>query len=249
MYGDKINVLNVLFDALDMDGALIRALGWLENPQARYVVTPNAEIAYASLRDTALREALNGADLVLPDGIGIVKGSQKLGRPLPERVPGVEFGPALFPAMERSGKKLYLLGGKPGVAEQAAARVRETYPALSVCGVHDGYFKDDGTVLADIAQCRPDVIFVCLGAPKQELWMSRNRDKVGPALMLGLGGTMDHLAGQAVRAPVLFRRLGLEWLYRIALHPSRWKRAMALPAFMIEVRRQKRAERRGGEAV
>lgn len=245
MPNERIDVLGVRFDALDKSSALKLAEGWLTDARARYVVTPNAEIAYAALRDEKLREALNGADLVLPDGIGVVKGANTLGRPLPERVPGVEFGPGLFPVMEKLGKTLYLLGGQPGVAEQAAARVRESHPALVVCGTRDGYFKEDGAVLADIARCRPDVIFVCLGAPKQELWMCRNRDQVGPALMLGLGGTLDILAGQAVRAPVLFRRLGLEWFYRIALHPSRWKRAMALPKFMMAVRRQKRAERRG----
>lgn len=240
----KTDVLGVCFDALDMAAALDRAQAWLEEAHPRYIVTPNAEIAYAALRDAELRDALNGADMVLPDGVGVVKAARKLGRPLPERVPGVEFGQNLIPRMAARGKRLYLLGAKPGVAEEAAGRLRREHPGLTVCGARDGYFQDDAEVLADIAQTKPDVIFVCLGAPKQEQWMRRNLDNVGPALMLGLGGTMDILAGRARRAPAVFRKLGLEWLYRVA-HPSRWKRAMAIPRFMGAVRRQKRDEKKG----
>lgn len=240
----KIDVLGVAFDALDMDAALERAQHWLNSPKARYIVTPNAEIAYATLKNTALRAALNDADLALPDGVGIVKASRQLGRPLTERVPGAEFGPKLAARMAMSGKRLYLLGGASGVAEAAANKLRQDCPGLVICGVHHGYFQEDAEVLADIALNKPDVIFVCLGAPKQELWMRRNIDKVGPALMLGLGGTLDMLAGRVKRAPVIFRRLGLEWLYRVGPHPSRWGRAMALPRFVLAVRRQRRSEKK-----
>ncbi|MCL2030189.1 MAG: WecB/TagA/CpsF family glycosyltransferase [Oscillospiraceae bacterium] len=240
----RIDVLGVGFDALDRDAALDRAQAWLDGGTPRYIVTPNAEIAYAALRDAALRDALNGADMVLPDGIGIVKASRQLGRPLRERVPGAEFGPGLAARMAAQGKRLYLLGAKPGVAEEAADRLRREHPGLVVCGARDGYFQDDADVLADIARAKPDVIFVCLGAPKQELWMRRNLDSVGPALMLGLGGTLDMLAGRVKRAPAVFRKLGLEWLYRLA-HPSRWRRAAALPRFVMAVRRQRRHEKKG----
>jgi N-acetylglucosaminyldiphosphoundecaprenol N-acetyl-beta-D-mannosaminyltransferase len=240
----RIDVLGVQFDALDMTAALDRAQLWLDGTRARYIVTPNAEITFSAWRDAELLETLNGADMVLPDGIGVVKAARQLGRSLPERVPGAEFGPNLAARMAASGKRLYLLGAKPGVAEEAAEKLRRDHPGLIVCGARDGYFQDDAEVLADIAQAKPDVIFVCLGAPKQELWMRRNLDKVGPALMLGLGGTLDLLAGRVKRAPAVFRRLGLEWLYRAA-RPSRWKRAMAIPRFMAAVNGQAREEKKG----
>ena len=242
----KVDVLGVGFDALDMEAALDVAARWLEEPKARYVVTPNAEIAYAAFKDAELRETLNGADMVLPDGVGIIKGAQTLGRPLAGRVPGCEFGPRLAARMAGAGKRLYLLGAAPGVADASADKLRRDCPGLTVCGVRDGYFKSDGEALADIVEAKPDVMFVCLGSPKQERWMRRNLDKVGPVLMLGLGGTLDLLAGRVSRAPGVFQRLGLEWLYRIGFSPKRWGRAMALPRFLAAVRRQKRQERRAG---
>ena len=239
-----IDVLGIGFHRLSMTQAVTACLSLIDSPSPAYVVTPNAEIAYAAQSDASLMAALNGAELVLADGIGIIKGAKKLGRPLPERVPGVEVGPGLFDEMQARGKTLFLLGGKPGVAELAAQNIQARFPLLRICGTHDGYFKDDSEVLPQIQAAAPDVIFVCFGAPKQELWMQRNRASVGQALMLGLGGTLDHLAGLAPRAPRLLRRLGLEWLYRLLSQPSRWRRYLALPRFLGAVSRQKKKERR-----
>ncbi|MDR1735355.1 MAG: WecB/TagA/CpsF family glycosyltransferase [Oscillospiraceae bacterium] len=241
----KIDVLGVRFDAFTMESALDRAKAWLCDPKPRFAVTPNAEITFAAQKDASLRDTLNAADMVLADGVGVVKAAKRLGRPLPGRLPGVEFAQALLAVMEEKGKSLYLLGGKPGVARAAADRVKGTHPALRVSGVRDGYYEDESAVTRHIRECAPDVIFVCLGAPKQEMWMGRNLENVGPALMLGLGGTVDILAGKTKRAPAIFRRLGLEWLYRVAFHPSRWARAMKLPRFMLAVRRQRRRAKNG----
>ena len=140
-------------------------------------------------------QAVNGADLVLPDGIGVVKGAAMLGTPLKEKTPGIEFAAGLMGKMAETGKSLYLLGAKPGVAEAAAERLQAQYPGLKIAGTHDGYFKEDAPVVEAIRESGADCVFVCLGAPKQELWMAKNGPATGAHVLCGLGGSLDVFAG------------------------------------------------------
>ena len=236
----RIDVLGVGFDNLTLAEAAERGMELLHTEGARYVVTPNPEIVEVCREDPAAREAVNGAALVLPDGIGVIKGAAMLGTPLKERVPGVEFATRLLERMAGEGKSLYLLGAKPGVAELAAERLKERYPGLRIAGTHDGYFQDDGPIVEDIRQSGADAVFVCLGAPKQELWMARNGPATGARLLCGLGGSLDVFAGTVKRAPKFWRDHGLEWFYRLCSDPRRLGRMIKLPLFLIHVKREGR---------
>ena len=236
----RIDVLGVGFDNLTMDEAVAEGLRLTESQGNHYVVTPNPEIVELCRENLAAKIAVNEADLVLADGIGVVKGAAMLGTPLKGRVPGIEFAAGLMAGLAAKGKKLYLLGAKPGVAEQAAGRLQTTYPGLVIAGTHDGYFKDDAAVAEDIRKTGADVVFVCLGAPKQELWMKKFGPATGAHLLCGLGGSLDVFAGVVERAPKFWSDHGLEWFYRLCREPRRIGRMMKLPLFLVHVRQEKR---------
>ncbi len=218
-----------------MDQALTKAISLMAGKEAAYVVTPNPEIVMLCRKDPHLNEAVNKASLVLPDGIGIIHGSRILGTPMKEKIPGIDFAQRLFEIMARDGKTLYLLGAKPGVAEAAADALRLAHPSLQILGTNDGYFKDDGPVIEKINAASPDLLLVCLGAPKQELWMQKNAPALSVGLMAGLGGSLDVFAGVEKRAPERWQKLGLEWLYRLKKDPRRAKRMSNLPKFGFAV--------------
>ena len=236
----RINVLGVGFDNLTMDEAVERGMELLRTPGPHSVVTPNPEIVEICRENLAARQAVNSADLVLADGIGVVKGARMLGTPLKAKVPGIEFAAGLMARMAREGRSLYLLGAKPGVAELAGRRLAEQYPGLNIAGTHDGYFQEDGPVAEAIRTSGADCVFVCLGAPKQELWMAKHGAETGARLLCGLGGSLDVFAGVVERAPKFWSDHGLEWFYRLCKDPRRAGRMMKLPLFLVHVQREKR---------
>ena len=229
----RTEIMGVGFDDLTLDEAAQRAAGMIDEGGFHYVVTPNQELVDRARREEPFRQALNGADLVLPDGIGVVYAARLLGRRLKGRCPGIDFAGKLMEHMARTGLRLYLLGAKPGVAEAAAARLEIRYPGLTICGTHDGYFQEDAPVVEEIRRAGADVVFVCLGAPKQEYWMVKNGPATGARLMAGLGGSLDVFAGVVERAPESWQRLGLEWLYRLTREPKRIGRMARLPLFLV----------------
>lgn len=236
----RVDVLGVGFDNLTLDEAVARGMELVCGEDTHYVVTPNPEIVEVCRENPAARDAVNGADLVLPDGVGVVKGAAMLGTPLKEKTPGIEFAAGLMGKMAQQGKSLYLLGAKPGVAELAGQRLTQRYPGLRIAGTHDGYFKEDGPVVEAIRQSGADVVFVCLGAPKQELWMAKNGSATGAHLLCGLGGSLDVFAGVVARAPKFWSDHGLEWFYRLCKEPRRIGRMMKLPLFLVHVKQEKR---------
>ena len=236
----RIDVLGVGFDNVTMAEAVERGMALLHSEGAHYVVTPNPEIVETCRENGAAKAAVNGADLVLPDGIGIIKGAAMLGTPLKEKTPGIEFAAHILERMAGEGLSLYLLGAKPGVAEQAAEKLSAQYPGLKIAGTHDGYFKEDGPVAEDIRRSGADCVFVCLGAPKQEFWMAKNGSATGARLLCGLGGSLDVFAGTVERAPKFFCDHGLEWFYRLCKEPRRIGRMMKLPLFLVHVKQEKR---------
>ena len=235
----RINVLGVGFDNVTMAEATARGRELLEAEGAHYVVTPNPEIVETCRADAEAMAAVNGADLVLPDGVGVIYGAKMLKTPLRERVPGIEFGTAMIESCAKSGKSVYLLGAKPGVAEQAAENLKQRFAGLMIAGTHDGYFKDDAEAAAWIKDSGADMALVCLGAPKQEKFMAKYGEATGAKLLLGLGGSLDVFAGVARRAPEFYVRHNLEWFYRLVKNPSRIGRMMKLPLFLVHVAKEK----------
>ena len=231
----KTNVLGVQYDNVTMAEALDTARALLQRPEASYCVTPNAEMAYEALHDESFRAILNGASLVLPDGAGVVLGAKILKTPLKEKVAGIDFAANLLGVLEETGGRLYLLGGKPGIAEQAAENMKKTHPKLCICGTADGYFKDEAPVIEKINAAKPDVLFVCLGAPKQEIFMKTHLKELHVKLMIGLGGSLDSFAGTVKRAPNWMIRCNLEWLYRLIKEPKRFGRMLRLPKYLFAV--------------
>lgn len=230
----KNDILGVGVDDLTLDEAIAAGCALLKQGGCHYVVTPNPEFILTAKKNDAFRDVLNAADLSLPDGIGVIYAAKLLGRPLKGRAPGIDFAKGLMGHLAQTGERLFLLGAKPGVAEQAAENLCKTYPGLTVCGVHDGYFKDDGPVIQKIRDSGADVVFVCLGAPKQELWMAQNGPETGAALLVGLGGCLDVFAGNVQRAPEVWQKAGMEWLYRLMKEPSRFGRMAKLPLILVD---------------
>lgn len=230
----KKEVLGVYFDDLTREEAVQAGTALLEEDRFHYVVTPNPEFILAAEKDPAFRDVLNGADLVLADGVGVVYSAKIQGTPLKGRVPGIEFAADMLAVLNERGGRLYLLGAKPGVAEEAGRRIVERYSNITLCGVQDGYFKDEEAVLLKVAAARPDLLFVCLGAPKQEKWMARWGRHTGARMAIGLGGALDVFAGKVERAPESWQKLGLEWAYRLKKEPQRAGRMAKLPLVLVK---------------
>ena len=230
----KIEVLGVAFDDVTMEQAAELGGKMLQEDRFHYVVTPNPEFILAAEKDESFRAVLNAADLVIPDGIGVIYSAKILGTPLSERVPGIEFSAKMLEKLNEMGGRLFLLGAKPGVAEKAGENICAQYPNIVLCGTQDGYFKDEEEVILKVAAARPDLIFVCLGAPKQEKWMARWGQHTGAKMAIGLGGCLDVYAGNVERAPEAWQKLGMEWAYRLKKEPKRITRMAKLPLVLVK---------------
>lgn len=245
----KIKILDIPFDNITKKEASLLAFERIEGGLKTVVVTPNAEIAQMCAEDESVLLAVTGADMILPDGEGVVLASKKLGTPLSEKVAGVEFGMDCVRLAAERGYSLFLLGGKEGVAEKAALELNFRFPSLKIAGTRNGYFDRDSAeneqVLAEINESGADILFVCLGAPAQEIWAQKNREKLSPLLICCLGGSLDIYSGKAKRAPKLFIKLRLEWFWRLLREPSRLPRMMKLPKFLHTVNKYKKLQKRG----
>ncbi len=234
---NKVNVLGVYVDKVTVSQAADRILSYIDADGPHCVFTPNSEMIMSAYRDPALREVLNSADLCTPDGIGVVYASKLLQSPMPERAAGYDIACALLPKLSKRHLSLYLFGAKPGVAQAAANAINAQYPGIHICGAADGYFDEakEQAIIADIAKKQPDVVFVCLGVPKQEFWIHKNKARLNARVLMGLGGCLDVFAGTVKRAPEIYQKLGIEWLYRLAKEPKRIGRMMDLPKFAATV--------------
>ncbi len=232
---NTVDILGVLVDRNSFADALSRAVSFLDDTAAHAIYTPNPEIIMHAYRDEEYAAVLNRADMVVPDGIGVVYGSRIVGRPVSERVAGFDLSCALLAHAGKTGKRLFLFGGKPGVAEEAAKNIAAKYPGIFIAGTTHGYHENYGHVAAEIANSAADIVLVCLGAPKQEMWIDENKDRTGAKILIGAGGSLDVFAGTVKRAPLFFRKLNLEWFYRLIKQPSRIGRMLDLPRFAWKV--------------
>ncbi|MBM7571366.1 WecB/TagA/CpsF family glycosyltransferase [Aquibacillus albus] len=207
----------------------------IEEKKQSFIVAVNPEKIMKASKDPQLRELINSADYQIPDGVGVLIASKLQGGSISNRITGIDLMNALIEEAEKQGKRVFLYGGKPGVAEVAAKRLKETYPNLCLAGILDGYQKDNDKIIDTINDANADLLFVAMGSPRQEEWIRANREQLNVSVFQGVGGSFDVLAGNIKRAPGIFRKFGLEWLYRLIVEPWRWKRQLALPRFLVQV--------------
>lgn len=232
---NKVNILGVKVDSVTMNDAAERVKGFLTDGKSGHVIyTPNSEIIMAAKENPEFKDILNTADLIIPDGIGVVKAAKILGNPIPERVGGFDLTSSLMPYFSEKGIRIFIFGGKPKVADTAAANLKKDYPGIEIVGTNDGYFTDDSPIIQKIADAHPDFLMVCLGAPKQEKWIFEHKHELNAKVIIGAGGSADVFAGTMSRAPEFFIRHNLEWLYRI-VKGKRFKRSLKLFRFAFTV--------------
>lgn len=230
-----IDILGIRVHSVSLAEAVSLMSQMAHEGGGHHVVTVNPEFVMSARKNQEFREVLNNASLAIPDGIGILWAGRILGSRFEERVPGVDCVWNLAGAAERSGHSLFLLGAAPGVAEEAAARLRNRFPALRIAGTYAGspHPDDEEKICRILENSRPDILLVAYGSPNQDLWISRTRTRLMIPLAMGVGGTFDFIAGVARRAPTWVQALGLEWLHRLIKEPYRWRRMLALPRFAL----------------
>ncbi len=230
-------ILGVNIDIVSFKEAMDRIWNFLETDKTHMVFTPNSEIIMLAKKDSEMNAVLSSGDLVVADGIGVVYASKILGNPIKERVAGFDIAKSIVAGLPSRGYSLYLLGGKPGVAEEAKETLQKEYPGIKIVGTQDGYYSIDkeSTIINKINYAKPDILFVCLGMARQEKWIYQNKDRILAKVCLGVGGTLDVFAGKTKRAPDFFCKWGLEWFYRLLKEPWRFIRMTALPKFAFAV--------------
>lgn len=237
-------ILGVPFSTRGFGETVIYMVERIESGQKTHVVTANPEIVMMAREQQGFRSIVEQA-YVVPDGIGIVYAAKWTNQPIHERVTGVELVEALMAEAEKHEWRVYLLGAAPDVIEQAARNLAARYPKARLVGYHDGYFQKDKEeqIVQEIAEAEPHLLFVALGAPRQEHWMAQYRERLNASLMMGVGGSFDVISGKVKRAPEIWQKLHLEWFYRLASEPSRWKRQLAIPRFVVTVLKEKWSSR------
>lgn len=239
----KVNILGCLVDQVDMEQAVTQTAYFIKSGKPHQIITVNAEMVYLASQLAQLKEVINQADLVTPDGAGVVWASKHLGQPIPERVAGVDLMDKLFTLAEKEGWRVYFFGAAPGIANDAVEKVMIKHPRLQVAGISHGFFtmEEEAELIKRIKAAKPQLLLVALGAPKQEYWIAKFKEELDIPVAMGVGGSFDVWAGKVKRAPRWMRRVNLEWLGRLIQEPSRYKRMSALPRFVLAVLGQKKS--------
>lgn len=238
----KADILGVRVAALTMGEAVKTAEAFMDSEKPHLIATANAEMIMRATHDTELKEILNTADLVVPDGAGTVWASNYLGVQMPERVAGFDLVQALFANAPAKKRRIFFFGSAPGVAEKAKEKAEKDYPGIQIVGTRDGFFtaEDEAEIIAQIKEAKPDLLLAALGVPKQEKWLKAHMQELNCPLCIGVGGTFDVMAGVMKRAPLWMQKAKLEWLFRGMLQPKRIGRLMALPRFVMAVKASKK---------
>jgi exopolysaccharide biosynthesis WecB/TagA/CpsF family protein len=239
-----ITLLGVPVSAITYAEWLDRIGGWVAESARRlhHVCTVNPEMLMIAQSDPNFRHILQRADLTVPDGVGLLWAARRRGQPLPERVTGSDGVPLIAERAAREGWRLFLLGAAPGVADRAAEVLRARYPDLIIAGIYSGSpsAQEEADICARVNASQADVLFVAYGAPEQDKWIARNSPRLRAAMAMGVGGSLDFVAGVLPRAPLWMQRAGLEWLYRLYLQPWRIKRMLRLPRFVLAILTERR---------
>ena len=232
----RVDILGVGFDRVALVDAVARIEQRLDRGERTFIITANPEFVMLCRETPEVAEIAEHADLVVPDGTGAVVASRLLGDPLPGRAPGRLLVDRLAAVATERRLSLFLLGAGPGIAERAAARLLDRHPDLRIAGTYAGSADDDGDVVPRVLAAAPDVVLVAFGMPKQERWIARNLTRLPSVrVAVGVGGSLDYLAGAAKAPPAVVHAVGLEWLWRLAREPQRWRRQRVLPLFVVLV--------------
>mgnify|MGYP000973024818 FL=1 len=234
---ERVNILGVDVDAVTMAEAVDVVRRAMDTRAGVMVATANAEMLMRATHDEELRRILNASALVVPDGAGTVWAARHLGHAMPERVAGYDLAQELLRCAPAEGRRVYFFGSAPGVAEKAKAKAEQLYPGIELVGVRNGFFSpaDNAAIIAEIRAARPDLLLVALGVPKQEKWIAAHLAELDVPVAIGVGGTLDVMAGVMKRAPLWMQKAKLEWLFRGLMQPKRAGRLLALPKFVLKV--------------
>lgn len=242
---DKVEIFGVKVNNITFEEAIDGVKSFLKGDKLRTIYTPNPEIIMGAKDNPSFKSLINRGDMVTPDGIGLIYACKIKKKPLKGRVTGLDLSYEMLKIANENAYGLYLLGGKEGVSQKAGENIKKDYPNIRIAGYHHGYFKgshigfeghqEEKEIIDHINKVNPDIIFVGLGFPKQEIWIDANKDKIKGKIIIGNGGVMDILSGNSKKAPEFIRKIGFEWLYRLIKEPSRIKRQLILPKFMLKV--------------
>ncbi len=232
---EKVEIVGIGINNITMNEGCDIIKDFLYSDSLNMIFTPNSEILHDAVRNKELEKMLNDAQLVIPDGIGVVIASKFYGEPLKERVAGIDLMRKLIELAHKENKNLYLLATTQEVIEEAGKKLKEQYEGLNIVCTRNGYFDEaeEEQIIEDINNKNTDILLVGLGSPKQERFIYKNRHKLNAKIAIGIGGSLDIVAGRLKRAPVFMQKAGLEWLYRLIKQPSRIKRIMKLPKFIL----------------
>ncbi len=238
----RTRILGVAVDRYTMTETLARIEQFVKDGGPHLVITADAAGIVQSSEDAELRAIYDQADLVTPDSVGVLWAAKRQGESLPERVSGVDLVDQICDLSARKGYRLFFLGAAPGVAELAAEKLRLKHPGCNIVGTRNGFFPADSDTLVaqEIAESKPDFLFVAMGIPRQEKFIMATRDIIGASVSMGVGGSFDVFSGKAKRAPKLLQKLKLEWLWRLLLNPKKIAKAKNLPRFVRMVLKERR---------
>ena len=236
---NTVRILGIDIDNIDINeaGNLTKNLIENSNKSCKIVVAPNTEFIMMAQKDEEFYNILRNAELATPDSVGVMIGGKLQKKPFKARIPGQSYFRKVLEVGEKEGWTFYMLGGEGDVPRLAVENVKKVYPNLNIVGYHEGFFSEDSEerVINEINSLKPNVLFVAMGAPIQEKWIAKNKDRLKVDIAAGQGGTFDYEAGKIKRAPEIVQKLCIEWLWRLILQPTRIKRMIVLPIYLIKI--------------
>ncbi len=236
---NTVRILGIDIDNIDIDeaGILTKDLIEKSNKTCKIIVAPNTEFIMMAQKDEEFFNILRNAELATPDSVGVMLGGKIQKKPFKQRIPGQAYFRKILEIGEQEEWTFYMLGGEGNVPELAVSNVKKDYPNLKIIGYHEGFFKEDSEedVIKEINRLKPNVLFVAMGAPIQEKWIYKHKDELQVDIAAGQGGTFDYEAGKIKRAPKIVQKLCIEWLWRLILQPTRIKRMIVLPIYLIKI--------------
>ena len=237
MLKKTVNLFGLNISDISYARAMELAKVGLLSGESRVFFTPNLEMLETARKNKEIRNLLNSASVLLPDGVGLLLASRMVDTPIYNKVPGIDFGEGLISLAEKENKKVFLLGGRNGVAKKAAKKLLKKHPDLHICGIHSGYFngEEESKIIRKIKRAEPDILIVCMGFPRQESFVEAHKEEFSQINIVAcLGGALDVWSGRKARAPHFVRKINLEWAWRTVTEPQRIVRvARSLPTLGV----------------